>query len=59
MLSGHEDIIGLIWFEVDKGLDWRIESSPPAAKAFAQAVAAPRYQFTWSPEMLPRTQLVG
>ena len=47
-------IIGFIWFEVDKELDWRIVSSKAAAKAFAQGVADPRYRFSWSPEMLPR-----
>ncbi|MFJ6198152.1 glycoside hydrolase family 26 protein [Micromonospora sp. NPDC092111] len=56
-LPRHRDIIGLIWFEVNKELDWRIVSPPAAARAFAQAVAAPRYRFTWSPDMLPRTTL--
>ncbi|SCF08146.1 Glycosyl hydrolase family 26 [Micromonospora viridifaciens] len=57
MLPAHKDIIGLVWFEVDKEQDWRIASSPAAATAFAQAVAAPRYDFTWSPELRPRTKL--
>ncbi|WP_231929896.1 glycoside hydrolase family 26 protein [Micromonospora inositola] len=57
VLPRHKDIIGLIWFEVNKELDWRIVSSPAVAKTFAQAVAAPRYQLTWSPGMLPRTAL--
>ncbi|MFE9656578.1 glycoside hydrolase family 26 protein [Micromonospora sp. NPDC006431] len=59
MLPRYRDIIGVIWFEVDKQkeLDWRIVSSPAVAKAFAKAVADPRYQFTWSPDMLPRTKL--
>ncbi|GAA4571598.1 hypothetical protein GCM10023176_32640 [Micromonospora coerulea] len=57
VLPGHQEIIGLIWFEVDKEADWRIVSSPAAADAFATAVAAPRYDLTWSPAMLPRTDL--
>ncbi|MFG2053008.1 glycoside hydrolase family 26 protein [Micromonospora sp. NPDC048930] len=57
MLPGHPDIIGLIWFEVDKERDWRIISSGAAATAFAESVAAPRYDFTWSPEMIPRTEV--
>ncbi|MBM0226167.1 MULTISPECIES: glycoside hydrolase family 26 protein [Micromonospora] len=57
LLSRHKDIIGFIWFEVDKEVDWRIASSPAAARAFAKAVADPRYQFTWSPDMLLRTEL--
>ncbi|MBY8874550.1 beta-mannanase [Micromonospora sp. PLK6-60] len=53
-LPRHRNIIGLIWFEVDKELDWRIASSPAVAAAFAQSVADPRYRFSWSPEMRPR-----
>ena len=56
-LPGHKDIIGLIWFEVNKEMDWRIVSSPAVATAFAQSVAAPRYDLRWSPDMLPRTRL--
>ncbi|AEB45023.1 glycoside hydrolase family 26 protein [Micromonospora maris] len=55
-LPEHEGIIGLIWFEVNKERDWRIVSSPAVSAAFAQAVSDPRYRFTWSPEMLPRTE---
>ncbi len=36
------DIIGLIWFEVDKETDWRIVSSPEATAAFATAVSDAR-----------------
>ena len=57
LLPRHKDIIGLIWFEVDKELDWRITSSQASAEAFAQAVAAPRYDFRWSPDMVPRNDL--
>ncbi|MGY0005400.1 glycoside hydrolase family 26 protein [Micromonospora sp. I033] len=56
-LPRHPDIIGLIWFEVDKELDWRIVSSPAVAQAFATAVADRRYQFSWSPDLLLRTKL--
>ncbi|MGY0005399.1 glycoside hydrolase family 26 protein [Micromonospora sp. I033] len=56
-LPKHRDVIGLIWFEVDKELDWRIVSSPAASAAFAQSVAAPRYDFRWSPDLVPRTDL--
>ncbi|MFC4149503.1 glycoside hydrolase family 26 protein [Micromonospora mangrovi] len=56
-LPRHRDIIGLIWFEVDKELDWRIVSSPTVADSFARGVADPRYQFPWSPQMVPRTEL--
>ncbi|WP_233600965.1 MULTISPECIES: glycoside hydrolase family 26 protein [Micromonospora] len=55
-LPGYPDIIGLIWFEVDKERDWRIVSTPAAAAAFAEGVADPRYDVTWSPEAVPRTR---
>jgi mannan endo-1,4-beta-mannosidase len=57
LLPRHKDIIGLIWFEVDKELDWRIASSRAAAAAFAQGVASPRYDLRWSPTMVPRNEL--
>ncbi|WP_326557710.1 glycoside hydrolase family 26 protein [Micromonospora sp. NBC_01796] len=57
LLPKHRDIIGVIWFEVDKELDWRIVSSRASATAFAQAVAAPRYDLRWSPEMVPRGEV--
>ncbi|NES27184.1 beta-mannanase [Micromonospora terminaliae] len=58
-LPKHRDIIGLIWFEVDKEMDWRIVSSRAASTAFAQSVAAPRYDVRWSPDLVPRTELDG
>ncbi|MGR6318319.1 glycosyl hydrolase [Micromonospora soli] len=56
-LPRYPEIIGLIWFEVDKELDWRIVSSPAVAGTFAQEVAAPRYDLSWSPSLLPRKEL--
>ncbi|MCP3786644.1 beta-mannanase [Micromonospora sp. A3M-1-15] len=56
-LPKHRDVIGLIWFEVDKELDWRIAASPAASTAFAQSVADSRYDIRWSPDLLPRTEL--
>jgi mannan endo-1,4-beta-mannosidase len=57
LLPRHKDIIGVIWFEVDKEMDWRIVSSPAAAAAFARALASPRYDLSWSPSMVPRNEL--
>ncbi|GGS00120.1 hypothetical protein GCM10010169_51060 [Micromonospora fulviviridis] len=56
-LPKHRDVIGLIWFEVDKELDWRIAASPAAGAAFAESVAGPRYDVRWSPDLIPRTDL--
>ncbi|MBM0236353.1 beta-mannanase [Micromonospora sp. ATA32] len=57
VLPRYKNIIGLIWFEVNKERDWRIASSPAVANAFAREVAAPRYDFSWSPSMFPRTEI--
>lgn len=59
LLPRHRDIIGVIWFEVDKELDWRIVSSRASGNAFAEAVAAPRYDVRWTPDTVPRTTLDG
>ncbi|MFD6636946.1 glycoside hydrolase family 26 protein [Micromonospora chalcea] len=53
-LPRYPDLIGLIWFEVDKEQDWRIAGSPAAATAFAEAVAGERYDVTWSAASRPR-----
>ncbi|MDG4800399.1 glycosyl hydrolase [Micromonospora sp. WMMD980] len=53
-LPRYPNLIGLIWFEVDKEQDWRIAGSPDAAAAFAEAVATDRYDVTWSPAARPR-----
>jgi hypothetical protein len=34
---------GLVWFDVNKETDWRIDSSPSALAAFRKVVDAPRY----------------
>jgi hypothetical protein len=57
VLPQHSDIIGLIWYESIKELDWRIISSPAAAAAFARGVADRRYDFTWSADMVLRTEV--
>ncbi|WBB76165.1 glycosyl hydrolase [Micromonospora sp. WMMD1128] len=54
-LPRYPYLIGLIWFEVDKEQDWRVAGSPDASAAFAESVAADRYDVTWSPAMRPRT----
>ncbi|MCP3934113.1 MAG: beta-mannanase [Actinomycetia bacterium] len=39
-IAERDDIIGFIWFEVDKETDWRIVSSEEARQAFSDVVAA-------------------
>ncbi|MFC0006719.1 glycoside hydrolase family 26 protein [Micromonospora siamensis] len=55
-LPRYPELIGLIWFEVDKEVDWRVAGSPASARAFAQAVADPRYALTWTPDSVARTR---
>lgn len=38
-VAGRDDVIGLMWFEIDKEADWRIVSSPEAQAAFAEGVS--------------------
>ncbi|HEY7173826.1 MAG TPA: hypothetical protein VH442_02825 [Micromonosporaceae bacterium] len=46
-LPAHPNIIGVIWFEAVKELDWRVAASPAAA-AYRQGAEDARYQVTWS-----------
>ncbi len=41
-MAGRTDVVGFIWFEVDKETDWRVVSSPEALAAFVDAVSDPR-----------------
>jgi mannan endo-1,4-beta-mannosidase len=54
-LPGHPEVIGVIWFEAVKELDWRLASTPAAASAFATGAANPRYDAPWTPAGVPRT----
>ncbi|MFC5662498.1 glycoside hydrolase family 26 protein [Kitasatospora misakiensis] len=52
-LPQHPDIIGLIWYEAVKEVDWRVSSSGPASAAYAAGVAAPRYSGQWTVRSQP------
>jgi mannan endo-1,4-beta-mannosidase len=52
-LPRHPDVIGVIWFETKKELDWRLASTPAAAKIFGAAAAQPRYRTPWSTNTAP------
>ncbi|WP_063763189.1 glycoside hydrolase family 26 protein [Streptomyces sp. NRRL WC-3742] len=47
-LAQHPDIIGVIWYESRKEVDWRVSVSPAASEAFANGVSAPRYNTSWT-----------
>lgn len=42
---GRDDVIGFIWFDFDKEADWRITSTPEAARAFRKQAESPRFGF--------------
>jgi hypothetical protein len=43
-LPRHPDITSVIWYDVDKGSDWRVSSSRRAADAFSAGVAGSRFR---------------
>ena len=42
-IDARDDIVGVIWFEVDKETDWRVISSETARSAFIDAIAGGSY----------------
>jgi beta-mannanase len=56
-LPQHPDVIGVIWFEINKEVDWRITRTPVAARAFGNGAGADRYQVTWSRNTTPTTSV--
>lgn len=41
-LAAHSDVMGFVWFDHNKEVDWRIDSSPSSREALAAALAARR-----------------
>ncbi len=54
-LPTHPQIIGVVWFEADREIDWRIGSAPDAAAAFGEEAAAARFDTPWTPLTRPLT----
>jgi hypothetical protein len=54
-LPAHPSVIGVIWFEAVKEIDWRIADHPAAASAFAAGSADPRYAAAWTDNSRIRT----
>ncbi|MFJ8432334.1 glycoside hydrolase family 26 protein [Kitasatospora sp. NPDC094019] len=52
-LPRHPDIIGLIWYEAVKEVDWRVTASAASAAAYAAGVSAPRYAGQWTVRSQP------
>jgi beta-mannanase len=53
-LPDHPEVIGVIWFEAVKEIDWRVATVPVSAAAFAQGASDPRYDAPWAPNGIPR-----
>jgi beta-mannanase len=53
-LPAHPEVIGVIWFEATKEIDWRIAGAPAAARAYAAGAADPRYDAPWDALGVPR-----
>ena len=52
-LPAHTDIIGVIWFEAFKVVDWQVTDYPAAAAAFRAGIGSRLYQTQWRPGMRP------
>jgi mannan endo-1,4-beta-mannosidase len=52
-LPAHKDIIGIIWFEAVRVIDWRVADHPAAAAAFRAGLASSLYRVKWRPGMRP------
>ncbi|MFE7839263.1 glycoside hydrolase family 26 protein [Streptomyces sp. NPDC057474] len=53
-LPRHPGVIGVIWYEAVREIDWRVGTSPESTAAFAAAVSDSRYTTPWSPDSEPR-----
>jgi len=57
-LPQHPNVIGFIWYEAVKELDWRLLTPPSAAKAFGEGAESSLFATRWSPTMTPRLTAV-
>jgi hypothetical protein len=44
----HSDILGFVWYDYNKGGDWRIENRPALQSEFRQDLSAGEFGFTLS-----------
>jgi hypothetical protein len=47
-VEDHSDIIGFVWYDFDKGGDWRIENRPALMNYFRELLANGKFGFTVS-----------
>lgn len=43
-VAANRDVIGLVWFDVDKEADWRVDSSPEALAAIQAGLELPTFR---------------
>jgi mannan endo-1,4-beta-mannosidase len=51
-LAKRRDIVGAVWFNHIKRVDWRVDADPQMRRVFGEAVR--NYQATWRPLKTPR-----
>jgi hypothetical protein len=56
-LPNQKSLIGIIWFEAVKDVDWRIASDSAAASFFAAGFAERLYQMKWKPSLKLRSEI--
>lgn len=47
-VAGRSDVVGFIWFDLDKETDWRVDSSPASLAAFRAAARDHRYDLDFT-----------
>lgn len=58
-LLRHPNVVGAVWFNMNKEADWRIESSAAAEAAFRGAMAEPRIRAAFDASVAPLGQMAG
>ena len=44
-VAADNTVIGAVWFEYDKEVDWRLSSDPAALAEYTRQIAAPGFGF--------------
>jgi beta-mannanase len=52
-LPAHTEIIGVIWFEAFRVIDWQVADHPAAASAFRAGFGSSLYRVEWRPGVRP------
>lgn len=52
LLHAHPQIVGAVWFDMDKEADWQVDSSPSALAAYRDAMRNPRVRPAFDERLL-------